>query len=72
MSIITHDVPTAKPAVDMDPVRAGAVERARAVLAEAQALWDRRFLQDPQAPAVFGRLTHSLDELLWQLTGDAR
>ena len=46
------------------PLLPGAIERAREVLADAEKLTEGRFLQDPHAPVVYGRMQASLMELL--------
>lgn len=74
MSII-HDIPTAvSTATPADPVRDGAIRRARAAAAEAHALLNGTgsFLDDPTAPVIWGRMTASLDCLVWLLTDGGR
>jgi hypothetical protein len=71
MSII-HDIPpeTSTPVLVM--LSPGALERAERTLAEAEELLRGSFLQDPQAPAVFGRLKTHLSILLGSVTAVAR
>ncbi|MEU1506482.1 hypothetical protein [Kitasatospora sp. NPDC005748] len=50
----------------------GLVGRAREVHAEADALMRGTgpFLSAPEAAAIWGRMTQTIDSLLWRLTGE--